>query len=71
MGINYSVDNKNKLVLKMIDLIERRRIQWVKDAVDEVTKERADIPLAFMAIRRVMTASQNAMTFAAERSETT
>lgn len=71
MGINYSVDSKTKLVLKMIDLIERRRIQWVKDAVDEVTKERADIPLAFMAIRRVMTASQNAMTFAAERSETT
>lgn len=71
MGINYSVDNKNKLVLKMIDLVERRRIQWVKDAVDEVAKERVDIPLAFMAIRRVMTASQNAMTFAAERSETT
>ncbi|EDS8108607.1 hypothetical protein GP161_005284, partial [Salmonella enterica] len=38
MGINYSVDNKNKLVLKMIDLVERRRIQWVKDAVDEVAK---------------------------------
>ncbi|EIO3283249.1 terminase-like family protein, partial [Salmonella enterica] len=55
----------------MIDLVKHHRIQWVKDAVDEVAKERADIPLAFMAIRRVLTPSQNNLTFAAERSEST
>lgn len=55
----------------MIDTVERQRIEWSKDAQDEVSKERAEIIPSFMAIRRTTTASGNAMTFVAERSETT
>lgn len=69
--ILYGVESKSRLVLKMIDTVERGRIEWSKDAQDEVSKERADIIPSFMAIRRTTTASGNAMTFVAERSETT
>ncbi len=69
--ILYSVESKSRLVLKMIDTVERQRIEWSKDAQDEVSKERAEIIPSFMAIRRTTTASGNAMTFVAERSETT
>ncbi|RQM39133.1 terminase large subunit domain-containing protein [Erwinia psidii] len=69
--ILYSVESKNRLVLKMIDVVERQRINWSKDACDEVSKARAEIIPSFMAIRRTVTTSGNAMTFVAERSETT
>ncbi|OCJ43445.1 terminase family protein [Serratia sp. 14-2641] len=69
--ILYSVESKSRLVLKMIDTVERQRIEWSKDAQDEVSKERAEIIPSFMAIRRTTTASGNAMTFVAERSEST
>lgn len=69
--ILYSVESKSRLVLKMIDTVEQRRIEWSKDAQDEVTKERAEIIPSFMAIRRTTTASGNAMTFVAERSDST
>ncbi len=69
--ILYSVESKTRLVLKMIDVVERKRIQWVKDAQDETNKERAEIAASFMAIRRTTTASGNALTFVAERSEAT
>ncbi|MHC9057782.1 terminase large subunit domain-containing protein [Pantoea sp. y20] len=69
--ILYSVESKTRLVLKMIDVVERKRIQWVKDAQDESNKERAEIAASFMAIRRTTTASGNALTFVAERSEAT
>ncbi len=62
-AIHYSNENKNRLVMKMIDVVEAGRLQF--DA------EHKDIAMAFMAIKRVPTASGNAMTFKAERSETT
>ncbi|CAM2802679.1 Terminase, ATPase subunit [Vibrio neptunius] len=62
-AIHYSNENKNRLVMKMIDIVEAKRIQF--DA------EHKDIAMAFMAIKRVPTASGNAMTFKAERSQTT
>lgn len=62
-AIHYSNENKNRLVMKMIDVVEAKRLQF--DA------EHKDIAMAFMAIKRVPTASGNAMTFKAERSETT
>ena len=70
-GILYSVESKNRLVMKMIDTVERKRIEWAKDAQDETKKERAEIPASFMAIRRTTTASGNALTFVAERSDAT
>ncbi|EGQ8192689.1 terminase large subunit domain-containing protein [Vibrio parahaemolyticus] len=62
-AIHYSNESKNRLVMKMIDVVEAGRLQF--DA------EHKDIAMAFMAIKRVPTASGNAMTFKAERSETT
>ena len=69
--ILYSVESKNRLIFKLIDLVEHKRIEWAKDAVDEVSKERAEITPSFMSIRRTTTKSGNAMTFVAERSEAT
>ncbi|KFI13306.1 terminase [Vibrio sp. B183] len=62
-AIHYSNENKNRLVMKMIDIVEAKRLQF--DA------QHKDIAMAFMAIKRVPTNSGNAMTFKAERSETT
>ncbi|MCS0165181.1 terminase family protein [Vibrio alginolyticus] len=62
-AIHYSNENKNRLVMKMIDIVEAKRLQF--DA------EHKDIAMAFIAIKRVPTNSGNAMTFKAERSETT
>jgi len=70
-AILYSVESKNRLVMKMIDVVERKRIEWAKDAQDETNNERAEIPASFMAIRRTTTASGNALTFVAERSDAT
>ncbi|KDM89709.1 terminase large subunit domain-containing protein [Photobacterium galatheae] len=63
VAIHYSTENKTRLVMKMIDVIESNRLQF--DA------EHKDIAMAFMAIKRVTTSSGNAMTFKAERSEIT
>ena len=62
-AIPYSNESKNRLVMKMIDVIESNRLQF--DA------EHNDIAMAFMAIKRAPTNSGNAMTFKAERSELT
>lgn len=70
-AILYSVESKNRLVMKMIDTVERKRIEWAKDAQDETNNERAEIAPSFMAIRRTTTASGNALTFVAERSDAT
>lgn len=70
-AILYGVESKNRLVMKMIDVVERKRIEWAKDAIDETNKERAEIAPSFMAIRRTTTNSGNALTFVAERSEAT
>lgn len=69
--IHYSLESKTRLVLKMIDAISHRRIEWGKDAIDEVSRERAEIIPSFMAIRRALTGSGAAMTFVAERTEAT
>lgn len=61
-AIIYSVESKNRLVMKMIDVVERKRIEWAKDAIDETNKERVEIPASFMAIRRTTTNSGNALT---------
>lgn len=69
--IHYTLDNKNDLVLKMIDTIDRNRIEWGADAIDEVSGDRAEIVPSFMAIRRAITKGGGKMTFVAERSEKT
>lgn len=63
VAIHYSNENKNRLVLKMIDVIDANRIEW--------DTEHKDISMAFMSIKRVATASGNMMTFKADRTETT
>lgn len=63
VAIQYSNESKNRLVMKMIDVVEANRIQF--DA------EHKDIAMAFMAIKRATTNSGNSMTFKAERSELT
>ncbi|MCG7499363.1 terminase family protein [Vibrio sp. Of7-15] len=63
VAIPYSNESKNRLVMKMIDVVEANRIQF--DA------EHKDIAMAFMAIKRATTNSGNNMTFKAERSELT
>ncbi|EFA6280568.1 terminase [Escherichia coli] len=63
VAIHYSVESKNRLVMKMLDVVDARRIEW-----DEEAK---DIPASFMAIRQETTGSGNKVTFTAERSEET
>jgi hypothetical protein len=61
-AILYSVESKNRLAMKMIDVVERKRIEWAKVAIDETNKERVEILASFMAIRRTTTNSGNALT---------
>lgn len=60
--INYSIESKSRLVLKMIDVVEANRIEW--DSSDR------DIPLAFLAIKRSTTGGGQ-MTFRAARDNVT
>ncbi|WP_417585342.1 terminase large subunit domain-containing protein [Nitrincola sp.] len=61
VAIHYSNENKNRLVMKMIDVIDGGRLQF-----DAGMKETA---MSFMAIKRIPTNSGNMMTFKADRSE--
>jgi len=61
VAIHYSNENKNRLVLKMIDVVEGNRLQ--------LDQEMKDLPAAFMAIKRGMSGSGNMMTFKADRSD--
>lgn len=61
--IHYSLETKTRLVLKMVDLVEADRIEW--DA------EKRGIAGSFLAIRKTVTGSGNAITFVAERSAET
>ncbi|YCO02343.1 terminase large subunit domain-containing protein [Vibrio sp. VNB-15] len=63
VAIHYSHESKTRLVMKMIDVVEGKRLQF--DANEK------DIAMAFMAIKRVPTHSGGNMTFKAERSELT
>ena len=58
--IHYSNESKNRLVLKMIDVVNSKRLEFSSDE--------KDIAAAFMAIKRSSTASGNMMSFKAERS---
>lgn len=62
-AIHYSVESKNRLVLKMLDVIDSNRIEWDEDA--------RDIPASFLAIKQSATASGNAVTFTADRTDET
>ena len=61
VGLNYSPDLKNNLVLKAQDLIRNKRFQF--DA------GWTDLAAAFMAIKKTLTESQRQVTFTAARSE--
>ena len=61
VGLNYSPDLKNQLVLKALDLIRSKRFQF--DA------GWTDVAAAFMAIKKTMTDSQRHVTYKAARSE--
>ncbi|KAB7715717.1 terminase [Plesiomonas shigelloides] len=62
-AIHYSVESKNRLVLKMMDIVDSNRIEW--DA------EQKDVSASFLAIKQSTTASGNAMTFTANRTDET
>ncbi|UIA82128.1 terminase family protein [Erwinia tracheiphila] len=62
-AIHYSLESKNRLVMKMIDVVEHKRIAW--DAEDK------GIAASFMAIHHTTTKSGGAMTFVADRSADT
>ncbi|MET4888335.1 terminase large subunit domain-containing protein [Morganella morganii] len=63
MPISYSLNMKNQLVLKMIDLVDEQRIAW--------DKEQKEITACFLAIRRTTTQKGGSMTFVADRSQET
>lgn len=59
VAIHYGMETKTRLVLKMIDVIGAKRLEWNKD--------NREIPASFLSIRHTSTASGNAMTFKADR----
>lgn len=63
VGFRYTPDVKTRLVLKAMDVVGKGRLEF--DA------GWTDMAAAFMAIKKTTTASGNAMTFEAGRSETT
>ncbi|NAW58486.1 MULTISPECIES: terminase large subunit domain-containing protein [unclassified Vibrio] len=62
MLINYSLQTKTELVLKMLDVVQHRRILW--------PSTEKTIGVSFMAIKRKAT-GKGQMTFVAERTEET
>lgn len=60
MRITYSNSMKIQLVLKMIDLVDEKRIEW--------DKEQKEITASFLGIRRDTTSKGGSMTFVADRS---
>lgn len=63
VAIHYGLESKNRLVMKMIDVIESQRIEWDGEA--------KEIPASFLAIRRTSTAKGGGMTFVADRTKET
>ncbi|EJJ3921103.1 terminase family protein [Salmonella enterica] len=59
-AIHYSVESKNRLVMKMLDVVDSNRIEW--------SEEQKEIATAFLQVKKTTTASGNAMTFVADRS---
>lgn len=62
-AIHYGLESKNRLVMKMIDIIDAQRIEWDSEA--------KEIPASFLAIRRTSTAKGGSMTFVADRTKET
>ena len=62
-GINYSLDSKTQLVLKARSVIGKARLQFDSSWVD--------LAHSFLAIKKTLTASGNAVTFTAGRSAET
>lgn len=62
-AIHYGMETKTRLVLKMVDVVESKRVEWNRD--------NTEIAASFLAIRHTTTASGNAMTFVADRSAET
>ncbi|EEE5034460.1 terminase [Salmonella enterica subsp. diarizonae] len=58
-AIHYSVESKNRLVMKMLDVVDTDRIEWSED--------QKEIATAFLQVKKTTTASGNAMTFVADR----
>ncbi|WGE29428.1 terminase family protein [Edwardsiella tarda] len=58
--IRYSLESKTRLVLKMLDVVQSRRIEW--------DREWQYIATAFLRVRKTKTASGNNVTFVADRS---
>ncbi|EBQ4754812.1 terminase [Salmonella enterica subsp. diarizonae] len=58
-AIHYSVESKNRLVMKMLDVIDSNRLEW--------NEEEKEIATAFLQVKKTTTASGNAMTFVADR----
>ncbi|EEP9439761.1 terminase [Salmonella enterica subsp. enterica serovar Reading] len=59
-AIHYSVESKNRLVMKMKDVIENNRMEWNED--------QKEIATAFLQVKKTTTPSGNGMTFIADRS---
>ncbi|HDL7747752.1 TPA: terminase family protein [Yersinia enterocolitica] len=63
VAIHYGLESKNRLVMKMVDVIESQRIEWDAEA--------KEISASFLAIRRTSTAKGGGMTFVADRTKET
>lgn len=61
-AINYNLDTKTRLVLKMQDLVERQRIEW--------DVEHTDIPQALLQVHMTSTGNDQ-ITYSADRSSET
>lgn len=57
--LNYSVETKNRLVLKMIDMVDSKRIAWDRD--------KKEIATAFLSVKKTTTKKGDQMTFFADR----
>lgn len=51
-AIHYSVESKNRLVMKMLDVVDTNRIEW--------NEEQKEIATAFLQVKKTTTASGNA-----------
>ncbi|HBV39997.1 MAG TPA: hypothetical protein DEF05_10020 [Erwinia sp.] len=57
-AILYSVESKNRLVMKMIDVVERKRIEWAKDAQVPILPTRLSVitPLLILSLAFILIA---------------
>ncbi|MCK3658573.1 terminase [Pasteurellaceae bacterium Pebbles2] len=60
VGLDYNPDLKNEMVLKMLNLVQKRRFEYDQGSVDVTT--------SFMTIKRQLTRSGRQMTYISDRS---